>query len=50
MRARADHGIDWVIVVMYQTAISPVNGADRGVRTEQLPTAHGSGRFMIMIA
>jgi hypothetical protein len=38
--ARADRGIDWVVVVMHQVAISTVdqfNGADLGIRQEWIP-------------
>ena len=38
--ARADRGIDWVVVCMHQTAISTANtgsGADLGIRQEWLP-------------
>jgi 3',5'-cyclic AMP phosphodiesterase CpdA len=38
--ARADHGIDWVVVCMHQTAISTArggNGADLGIRQDWLP-------------
>ncbi|WP_153412002.1 purple acid phosphatase family protein [Nocardia macrotermitis] len=39
-KARADRGIDWVVVFMHQTAISSAdkfNGADLGIRQEWLP-------------
>lgn len=39
-RARADRGIDWIIVFMHQTAVSTAdhaNGADRAIREEWLP-------------
>jgi 3',5'-cyclic AMP phosphodiesterase CpdA len=39
--ARADRAIDWIVVVMHQTAIStagaPFNGADRAIREQWLP-------------
>ena len=38
--ARADHGIDWVVVCMHQVAISTAdkfNGADLGIRQEWVP-------------
>jgi hypothetical protein len=38
--ARADPGIDWIVVCMHQTAISSArdtNGCDRGIREEFLP-------------
>jgi 3',5'-cyclic AMP phosphodiesterase CpdA len=38
--ARADRGIDWVVVVMHQVVISTANnfnGADRGIREEWVP-------------
>lgn len=38
--ARADRGIDWVVVCMHQVAIStadPANGADLGIRQEWVP-------------
>jgi 3',5'-cyclic AMP phosphodiesterase CpdA len=38
--ARADQGIDWIVVCMHQTAVSTgqrTNGADLGIRTEWLP-------------
>jgi len=38
--ARADRGIDWIVVCMHQTAISTAvnaNGADLGIREEWLP-------------
>ena len=38
--ARADHGIDWLVVCMHQVAISTAdkfNGADLGIREEWLP-------------
>jgi 3',5'-cyclic AMP phosphodiesterase CpdA len=38
--ARADRGIDWVVVCMHQTAISTAdrtNGADLGIRQDWLP-------------
>jgi 3',5'-cyclic AMP phosphodiesterase CpdA len=38
--ARADRGIDWIVVCMHQVAISTVdkfNGADLGIRQEWLP-------------
>ncbi|MFE2999223.1 fibronectin type III domain-containing protein [Nocardia sp. NPDC059246] len=39
-RARADRGIDWVVVFMHQVAISSAdkfNGADLGIRQDWLP-------------
>jgi 3',5'-cyclic AMP phosphodiesterase CpdA len=39
-RARADRGIDWIVVFMHQTAISSVdkfNGADLAIRENWLP-------------
>ena len=39
-RTRADRDIDWIVVVMHQTAISTAdhfNGSDRGVREQWLP-------------
>jgi hypothetical protein len=39
-RARADRGIDWIVVCMHQVAISTAdqfNGADLGIRQEWLP-------------
>ncbi|MGH3382529.1 MAG: purple acid phosphatase family protein [Actinoallomurus sp.] len=40
-RTRADHDIDWIVVVMHQVVIStadhPGNGADLGIRQEWLP-------------
>ena len=39
-RARADKGVDWIVVCMHQVAISTAdrfNGADLGVREEWLP-------------
>ena len=38
--ARADRGIDWVVVVMHQVVVSTANnfnGADRGIREEWVP-------------
>lgn len=38
--ARADRGIDWIVICMHQTAVSTgqrTNGADLGIRTEWLP-------------
>jgi 3',5'-cyclic AMP phosphodiesterase CpdA len=38
--ARADHGVDWIVVCMHQVAISTVdkfNGADLGIREEWVP-------------
>ena len=40
MAARADPGIDWIVVCMHQTAISSAhdtNGCDRGIREAFLP-------------
>ncbi len=39
-RARADRGIDWIVVCMHQVAVSTAdqfNGADLGIREEWLP-------------
>ncbi|MER6524126.1 metallophosphoesterase family protein [Streptomyces sp. NPDC001508] len=40
-RTRADHDIDWIVVVMHQVVVStadhPGNGADLGIRQEWLP-------------
>jgi hypothetical protein len=38
--ARANHGVDWIVVCMHQVAISTVdkfNGADLGIREEWVP-------------
>src|SRR5262245_23790719 len=49
-RLRADRGIDWIVVVMHQVAMSSANfnGADLGIREEWLPLFDRHGVDLVL--